>query len=122
MELRFAALALAAGIGVDTVRFCKARGLVPAADRRSRFAIYGRGLLDQALRIRALVEAGLPKGQGDGQWLALASASVDVMTCGWAPRDFVSIENVLREIVRFGPARILTGVRGPLVPVKGGGR
>ena len=38
--------------------------------------------------------------QGDAEWLPLRSASVDVVTCGFALRNFVSLEGVLREIAR----------------------
>lgn len=63
MELRVAELALAAGIGVDTVRFYQARGLVPAPHRRGRFAIYGPEHLERVRRIRALLEAGFSLAQ-----------------------------------------------------------
>lgn len=39
--------------------------------------------------------------QGDGEWLPFASASVDVVTCGFALRNFVSLEAVLREVARI---------------------
>lgn len=38
--------------------------------------------------------------QGDGEWLPFRSASVDVVTCGFALRNFVSLDAVLREIAR----------------------
>ena len=38
--------------------------------------------------------------QGDGEWLPLRSASVEVVTCGFALRNFVSLEAVLLEIAR----------------------
>jgi demethylmenaquinone methyltransferase/2-methoxy-6-polyprenyl-1,4-benzoquinol methylase len=38
--------------------------------------------------------------QGDGEWLPFASASVDVVTCGFALRNFVYLEAVLIEIAR----------------------
>jgi len=42
-----------------------------------------------------------PSVQGDGEWLPFRSASVDVVTCGFALRNFVSLEAVLREIARI---------------------
>ncbi len=42
-----------------------------------------------------------PKVQGDGEWLPFRTESVDVVTCGFALRNFVSLENVLREIARI---------------------
>ncbi len=38
--------------------------------------------------------------QGDAEWLPLRNASVDVVTCGFALRNFVSLGAVLREIAR----------------------
>lgn len=38
--------------------------------------------------------------QGDGEWLPFRTASVDVVTCGFALRNFVSLEAVLAEIAR----------------------
>jgi demethylmenaquinone methyltransferase/2-methoxy-6-polyprenyl-1,4-benzoquinol methylase len=42
-----------------------------------------------------------PKVQGDGEWLPFPTGSVDVVTCGFALRNFVSLERVLREIARI---------------------
>ena len=39
--------------------------------------------------------------QADGEWLPFRSASVDVVTCGFALRNFVSLKAVLREIARI---------------------
>lgn len=39
--------------------------------------------------------------QGDGESLPFATASVDVVTCGFALRNFVSLEGVLREVGRI---------------------
>ncbi len=39
--------------------------------------------------------------QGDGEWLPFRSASVDVVTCGFALRNFVSLSAVLSEIARI---------------------
>lgn len=63
MELRVGALAEAAGVGIDTVRFYQARGLIPPPERRGRFAIYGEGHLERLRRIRALLDAGFSLAQ-----------------------------------------------------------
>jgi len=63
MEYRVAALAEAAGVGVDTVRFYQARGLIPAPERRGRFAIYGSGHLERIRRIRSLLDSGFSLAQ-----------------------------------------------------------
>jgi demethylmenaquinone methyltransferase/2-methoxy-6-polyprenyl-1,4-benzoquinol methylase len=39
--------------------------------------------------------------QGDAEWLPIRSGSVDVVTCGFALRNFVSLEAVMREIARI---------------------
>ncbi|MAG30126.1 MAG: ubiquinone biosynthesis methyltransferase UbiE [Deltaproteobacteria bacterium] len=39
--------------------------------------------------------------QADGEWLPIRSASVDVVTCGFALRNFVSLEAVLGEVARI---------------------
>ena len=57
MDLRVAELAEAAGVGVDTVRFYQARGLIQPPLRRGRFAIYTSDHLERIRRIRALLEA-----------------------------------------------------------------
>ncbi|MCK6554710.1 MerR family transcriptional regulator [Candidatus Binatia bacterium] len=58
MDYRIEALAAAAGVSVDTVRFYQARGLLPRPRRVGRTAVYGRGHLDRLQRIRKL------QGQG----------------------------------------------------------
>ncbi len=63
MDLRVADLADAAGVGVDTVRFYQARGLIPPPLRRGRFAIYTGEHLERLRRIRALLEAGFSLAQ-----------------------------------------------------------
>lgn len=63
MELRVLELASAAGVGVDTVRFYQARGLIAPPLRRGRFAIYTRDHLERIRRIRALLEAGFSLAQ-----------------------------------------------------------
>ncbi len=42
-----------------------------------------------------------PSVQGDGECLPFETASVDVVTCGFALRNFVSLEGVLREVARI---------------------
>ena len=39
--------------------------------------------------------------QGDGEWLPFRTASVDVVTCGFALRNFVSLKGVLAEVARI---------------------
>jgi len=51
--------------------------------------------------------------QGDGEWLPFRSASVDVVTCGFALRNFVSLEAVLGEIARI----LKPGGRAALIDV-----
>jgi demethylmenaquinone methyltransferase/2-methoxy-6-polyprenyl-1,4-benzoquinol methylase len=38
--------------------------------------------------------------QGDGEWLPFKTASAEVVTCGFAMRNFVSLEAVLHEVAR----------------------
>ncbi|MFK7898076.1 MAG: MerR family transcriptional regulator [Myxococcota bacterium] len=63
MEYRVAELAEAAGVGVDTIRFYQARGLIEMPERRGRFAIYGAAHLERIRRIRALLDAGFSLAQ-----------------------------------------------------------
>lgn len=63
MHLRVAELADAAGVGVDTVRFYQARGLIPPPIRQGRFALYTADHLERIRRIRALLEAGFSLAQ-----------------------------------------------------------
>ncbi len=70
MEYRVAEIAEAAGVGVDTVRFYQARDLIPAPERRGRFAIYTADHLARIRRIRSLLDSGfslaqIRKMQGD---------------------------------------------------------
>jgi len=58
IEYRIEALAAAAGVAVDTVRFYQAKGLLARPRRVGRTAVYGRGHLDRLQRIRKL------QGQG----------------------------------------------------------
>jgi DNA-binding transcriptional MerR regulator len=59
VDYRVEELARAAGVGVDTVRFYQARGLLPAPQRRGRIALYGDAHLDRLRRIRELNRQGL---------------------------------------------------------------
>ncbi|MFO0690163.1 MAG: MerR family transcriptional regulator [Myxococcota bacterium] len=63
MELRVGELAEAAGVGVDTVRFYQARGLLAPPLRRGRFAIYTAEHLERLRRIRALLDSGFSLAQ-----------------------------------------------------------
>jgi DNA-binding transcriptional MerR regulator len=63
MELRVSELAAAAGVGVDTVRFYQSRGLIPAPERRGRFAIYSADHLERIRRIRSLLDSGFSLAQ-----------------------------------------------------------
>lgn len=58
-----AELAEAAGVGIDTVRFYQARGLIPSPRRSGRFAIYDERHLERIRRIRTLLEAGFSLAQ-----------------------------------------------------------
>jgi DNA-binding transcriptional MerR regulator len=63
MEYRVEALAAAASVGVDTVRFYQARGLLPAPARVGRVALYGDDHLARLRRIRALQGRGFSLAQ-----------------------------------------------------------
>lgn len=81
-------------LACGTGDFCE---LVARHGARAIGVDFAREMLRQA-SARGL---GFPKVQGDGEWLPFADASVDVVTCGFALRNFVSLENVLREIARI---------------------
>jgi demethylmenaquinone methyltransferase/2-methoxy-6-polyprenyl-1,4-benzoquinol methylase len=55
----------------------------------------------QMLRRARGRDAQLTFVQGDAERLPFRSASVDVVTCGFALRNFVSLETALREIARI---------------------
>lgn len=59
MEYRVEELARVAGIGVDTIRFYQARGILPPPVRRGRVAIYTDEHLERLRRIRSLNRQGL---------------------------------------------------------------
>ncbi len=63
MEYRVSEIAEAAGVAVDTVRFYQGRGLLPAPERRGRFAIYTEQHLERLRRIRALLDSGFSLAQ-----------------------------------------------------------
>jgi len=81
-------------LACGTGDFCE---LVAARGARAIGVDFAREMLRQA-DARGL---DFPKVQGDGEWLPFRSASVDVVTCGFALRNFVSLEGVLREIARI---------------------
>ncbi len=71
MNYRIEELARAAGVGVGTVRFYQARGLLPRPRRAGRIALYGDEHLERIARIRALNRRGLTL---EGVRRALAAA------------------------------------------------
>ena len=58
MEYRIEALAAAAGVSVDTVRFYQGKGLLARPRRVGRTAVYGREHLQRLQRIRSLQRQG----------------------------------------------------------------
>ena len=60
MEFGVADLAARSGVGVDTIRFYQAQGLLPGPERRGRRAVYGRAHLQRLERIRSLKAEGVP--------------------------------------------------------------
>lgn len=85
---------LVVDLACGTGDFCE---LVEARGARAVGVDFAREMLRQA----ATRGLRFPKVQGDGEWLPFATASVDVVTCGFALRNFVSLEAVLREIARI---------------------
>lgn len=85
---------LVVDLACGTGDFCE---LVAARGARAIGVDFAREMLRQA-KARGL---GFPKVQGDAEWLPFATASVDAVTCGFALRNFVSLEAVLREIARI---------------------
>ena len=62
-EMRVEELAARAGIGVDTVRYYQAQGLLGRPRRAGRVAWYGPGHLDRLAEIRALADRGFTLAQ-----------------------------------------------------------
>jgi demethylmenaquinone methyltransferase/2-methoxy-6-polyprenyl-1,4-benzoquinol methylase len=85
---------LVVDLACGTGDFCE---LVAARGARAIGVDFAREMLRQA-QARGL---GFPKVQGDGEWLPFATGTIDVVTCGFALRNFVSLEAVLREIARI---------------------
>ncbi|MFP6654606.1 MAG: ubiquinone/menaquinone biosynthesis methyltransferase [Myxococcota bacterium] len=69
-----------------------------AADRGAR--VIGVDFALQMLRGSQKRELDLAVVQGDAEWLPLQSGSVDVVTCGFALRNFVVLEAVMKEMAR----------------------
>jgi DNA-binding transcriptional MerR regulator len=63
MEYRVEELAAAVGLGVDTVRFYQAKGLLPAPRRRGRRAIYDGAHRERLERVRDLQQQGFSLAQ-----------------------------------------------------------
>jgi len=63
MEYGVEELAAAVGVGVDTIRFYQARGLLPAPGRRGRRAVYEEGHRERLERVRELREQGFSLAQ-----------------------------------------------------------
>jgi DNA-binding transcriptional MerR regulator len=63
VEYRVEALAKAAGVRVDTIRFYQGRGLIPKPRREGRVAIYGDAHLGLLRRIRELLDQGFSLAQ-----------------------------------------------------------
>lgn len=63
MDYRVEALAAAAGVNVDTVRFYQSRGLLPPPRREGRVALYDDAHLERLRRIRKLQQQGFKLAQ-----------------------------------------------------------
>lgn len=85
---------LVVDLACGTGDFCE---LVEARGAR----VVGVDFAREMLRHAAMRGLGFPKVQGDGEWLPFRTDSVDAVTCGFALRNFVSLEGVLREIARI---------------------
>ena len=83
MEYRVAELASASGVGVDTVRFYQAKGLIPAPRRSGRFAIYSADHLERIRRIRSLLDEGFSLAQ-IRRLLDAASSDIETDTAAHA--------------------------------------
>ena len=109
MDYRVEALAQAAGVRVDTVRFYQTRGLLPAPQRGGRTAVYGDEHLRRLRRIRELQQDGFSLEQiqrvlddegaeagNDPLLAALVSQSVGERTLR---RDQLAAETGLPEVM-----------------------
>jgi demethylmenaquinone methyltransferase/2-methoxy-6-polyprenyl-1,4-benzoquinol methylase len=85
---------LVVDLACGTGDFCE---LVEARGARSVGVDFALQMLRQG-RARGL---GHPVVQGDGEWLPFRTGSVDVVTCGFALRNFVSLKGVLAEVARI---------------------
>ncbi len=63
MKYRVEALAAAASVSVDTLRFYQARGLIPAPRREGRVAVYDETHLERLRRVRGLQDQGFSLAQ-----------------------------------------------------------
>ena len=81
-------------LACGTGDFCE---LVEARGARAIGVDFALQMLKQG-RERGLAH---PSVQGDGEWLPFRTGAVDVVTCGFALRNFVSLDAVLREIARI---------------------
>lgn len=68
--------------------------------RKRGATVIGVDFALQMLREGQARGLGCDSVQGDGEWLPFRTASVDVVTCGFALRNFVSLEGVLVEMAR----------------------
>ncbi len=85
---------LVVDLACGTGDFCE---LVEARGARAVGVDFALQMLRQG-RARGLAH---PVVQGDGEWLPFRSGSVDVVTCGFALRNFVSLKGVLAEVARI---------------------
>ena len=99
-EYRVEALAAAAGVSVDTVRFYQARSLLPAPRRSGRVALYGAEHLERLRRIKSLQQRGfnlvvigrLLRGELDQADEALAEAVATAAEVDpAAPEEFLTL-------------------------------
>ena len=127
MEYRVAELADAAGVGIDTIRFYQARGLIPAPQRRGRFAIYESEHLERIRRIRSLLDSGFSLAQirrllvddtmpGQGDLVARAAASEAADSGGERSLlDALAVRSVGSGTVSRAELAAETGVPEPLI-------
>lgn len=119
MEYRVGELADAAGVGVDTIRFYQARELIPAPERRGRFAIYTADHLERIRRIRALLDSGFSLAQ-IGKLLDDDPASTGAPSSDRVPSDQSLLDALAAQSVGEGTfsrteLAALTGVPEALI-------